>query len=202
MYIKGRGKNKMNNRHKKQLLEKINRLSPTEHEEIFKMMKQKQIPFTQNKNGIFFNLSIVTNEMLHQIESFVDFCIKNKQALDEYDKKINECKISNNYDGILQKEFEQSNSQSSNKLDVFLSAESNTNSNDDWQKVITDIKSSEKLTAFVDMLESNIDKIHKKKTNTKFVNAKKKYARKVAVDKKFDMDYTNNLELEQYLIQI
>ena len=190
------------NRRKKHLLEKINNLSLTEHDEIFKMMKQKHIPFTQNKNGVFFNLSIVDDDVINEIESFVDFCIKNKHELDEYDKKINECKISNNYERIINsRSMGEDNQLSSSQLDVFLLNNNDQNQTDDWQRVLVDIKSSQKLSAFVDMLENNIDKLHKKKTNTKFVNAKKKFARKVLIDsKKIDSDLSNILKLEEYII--
>lgn len=183
----------MNNRQKRSLLEKINKLTYTEHDEIFKLLRNNSTPFTQNKNGVFFNLSSVDEKMLMQIDQFVDFCLKNKKELDEYDKKINECKISNKYDRII---FDNPQKSENRSLASLLTA----SKKEDWQTVMNDIKSSEKLSNFVEMLETNMDKIHKKKINTKFVNAKKRYARKLVTEKKFESELTNNLEEEAYPI--
>jgi len=189
----------MNNRQKKNLLEKINRLTYTEHDEIFKLLKVQNVPFTQNKNGVFFNMSSIDNAILLEIEQFIEFCLKNKKELDEYDKKINECKISNKYDKILSSSdliSKEVRPHQDNSLTAVLAA----NKKEDWQAVMLEVKNSEKLTSFVEMLETNMDKIHKKKINTKFVNAKKRYSRKLVSDKKFDADLCNNLDEEPYYI--
>lgn len=182
-----------NSRRKKHLLEKINHLTVTEHDEIFKVMKTYNVPFTQNKNGVFFNISLVSDDVVSKIEDFVEFCLKNKKELDEYDKKINECKISNKYDGIVSKTDLNGTHTS---LDIALQE----TKQEDWQAVAADIKSSEKLTALVELLESNIEKIHKKKANTKFITAKKRYARKFLSDKKIESDLMSNLFEESYLV--
>ena len=94
------------NKQKKNLFEKINSLSKTEHEEIYKIIQthnntvESKILFSKNKNGIFFNLSEIDDKLYEQLEHFVNFCIANKKNLDDYDKKINECKLSNNYNYI------------------------------------------------------------------------------------------------------
>ena len=80
-----------NNKFRKMLFEKINTMTKTEHEEIFKIIKEKNkdIPYSKNKNGIFFNLSSIDDNTIHDINNFVNYCISNKQELDDYDKKIN-----------------------------------------------------------------------------------------------------------------
>jgi hypothetical protein len=184
----------MSSRKKKHLLEKISRLSITEHDEIFKVMKTYSIPFTQNKNGVFFNISLVDDEIVSKIEDFVEFCLKNKHELDEYDKKINECKISNKYDVIATK-AENGVNEIRSLDEVLLEAKQ-----EDWQAVAAEIKSSEKLTALVELLESNIEKIHKKKTNTKFFTAKKRYSRKLVNEKKIELELISNLVEDIYTV--
>jgi hypothetical protein len=190
-----------NNRKKKQLLNEINKLNATAHEEIYKILKSNGISFTQNKNGVFFNMSIVPNDILYQVEQFVIYCLNNKQELDEYDKKINECKLNNTFE-FLGKELQYIPTTPS-KPSVALTAVINGASasvQDDWQKAIAENRNTEKVTHFASMLEANIEKIHKKKVNTKYINAKKRFARKINVDKKFDIDTTALLKEEAYIL--
>jgi hypothetical protein len=190
----------ISNRYKKSLLEKINRLSIIEHDEIFKILKAKKESFTQNKNGVFFNLSMVSEEVIKEIELFVDFCIKNKHDLDEYDKKLNECKISNNYT-LLQRQ--DTNPQlDSLQLDAALPPTTGQKSENNWLSLINDNKYNERLASFMECLTESAEKLNKKKSSSKFINAKKKYARKVVNDKKIDNELISDLASEAYLITV
>ena len=173
-------------RQKKELRDKINKLSHTEHEEIFKILKNKELDYTQNKNGVFFDVSLLTNEIAQEIDQFVVFCMANKKELDDYDNQINECKMNNCFDKIKTSSVPLSKMIAS---DVVI---------DDWQGLIAENKSNERITAFVSLLESNVEKLVVKRGNTKFVNAKKKYSRKCISDKKNESDLQNTLEVEHY----
>lgn len=104
--------NNYTNKQKKKLFDKITFLSKTEHEEIFKLIKKyneqntNQIYFSKNKNGVFFNLSDINDIVCNEIENFVNYCIENKKILDDYDKKLNECKINNNYNNLIHINFD------------------------------------------------------------------------------------------------
>ena len=74
-------------------MHKIQELSATAHEEIFKIMSEAAVEHTQNNNGIFINLSTVPDEVVRKVQTFVAFCIDNKSSLDDYDKWLNECKF-------------------------------------------------------------------------------------------------------------
>ena len=52
----------------------------------------------------------------------------------------------------------------------------------------------------MNILQDNIDKIHKKKQNTKYINAKKKYSKR-GVEKKIEQGLKNDLIEETYLIK-
>jgi hypothetical protein len=82
-------------------MQRTQELGPTEHEEIFKILRSHNIDHTQNNNGVFVNLNRVPDATIHEVQRFVDFCFDNKQDLDEYDKRLNECKLSQNYDRFL-----------------------------------------------------------------------------------------------------
>ena len=85
-------------RERKLLMQRIQDLGATEHEEIFKMLSARDVDHTRNSNGIFVNLSAVSDDLLGEISRFVAFCMENKSSLDEYDKRLNECKFNQNYD--------------------------------------------------------------------------------------------------------
>jgi hypothetical protein len=88
-------------RERRLLMQRTQELGPTEHEEIFKILQRHDVGHTQNNNGIFVNLSTVPDAVVAEVQRFVDFCFDNKQEMDDYDKRINECKLSQNYDKFM-----------------------------------------------------------------------------------------------------
>lgn len=58
-------------------------LVPSEHEEIFRIIKKHRETFSENSNGIFFDLSTVSHPSLVKIKEYIDFCIKTRQD-DQY----------------------------------------------------------------------------------------------------------------------
>ncbi len=193
---------KYSNKQKKLLFEKINKLSKTEHEEIYKILlkfnssdKENNICFTRNKNGVFFNLSSIGDDLYVELDNFVNYCISNQKNLDDYDKKINECKINNNYNNIIHINFE-SLPKEHNELKRIA------NENQDWNSILTDAKSIQRISTYVEKLMTDKDKVGKKKVNIKFNIAKKKFAKKVYSEpvKKIDTDNSSLLVPEPYLI--
>jgi hypothetical protein len=89
-------------RDRKLLMQRIQELGATEHEEIFKMFQARDVEYTRNSNGIFVNLTAVPDDLVRQMRRFVDFCMENKSSLDEYDKRLNECKYNQNYEYCMQ----------------------------------------------------------------------------------------------------
>lgn len=72
----------------KNLRESISYLHETEHIEIFKLIKQDTDKYSENKNGIFINLSKLNYSTLKKIQDFVNFCIDNKRLLEVQKKEI------------------------------------------------------------------------------------------------------------------
>ena len=89
------------NRLRRTLIRRTQELGPTEHGEIFKILTFHGIDHTQNSNGIFVNLSRVPDEVLDKVQRFVEYCVENKHDLDEYDKRLNECKRSQDYERFM-----------------------------------------------------------------------------------------------------
>lgn len=68
--------------YKKRLLlqRKINtKLDKKEFLEIFKILLNNKIPYTQNNNGVFFNLKYIEDSILEQIEDYVNYCLDNRK---------------------------------------------------------------------------------------------------------------------------
>jgi hypothetical protein len=80
-------------RERQLLMQRVQELGSTEHEEIYNIIQKHGVGFMENNNGLFVNLSSVSDEVLRKIQEFVAFCMANKSSLDEYDKNLNECKL-------------------------------------------------------------------------------------------------------------
>ena len=172
------------------MFDKINSLSSTEHDEIYRIINEYSINVSKNKNGVFFNLSGLEDEVLQKIDKFVSYCVGNKKQLDDYDKKLNECKLNNKYGKIVNMNI---------KLEEMV-AEKETNQKDDWSRVDLDNKSLYKITNMLQRIADDREKLHVKKVNSKFINAKKRFNKKTTSDKKIDYEHVIELEIDAYLL--
>jgi len=57
----------------------IKSLVPSEYEEIFRIIRKQKEPYSENSNGVFFDLSGVSDDTLHKIKEYIDFCLKTRQ---------------------------------------------------------------------------------------------------------------------------
>lgn len=85
---------------RKLILDKVRLLGHTEHQEIFSLLQAHGIAYSSNSNGVFINLSTVPDDILATVKAFVDYCAVNKTDLDEYEKRLQECKITHKFDVI------------------------------------------------------------------------------------------------------
>lgn len=179
------------NRMRKQLLDKINELCPTEHEEIFKIINENDSDcnYTRNTNGIFFNMSIFSDVLLSKIECFVLFCLENNKELDEYDKKLKECKSINNNNNLM---CSPENPEQQDKQEVVGSETANNEnkSYEHWKSVVEEDSAATKTLKCL----YSWDKASKKKVYTKYHAAKKKFSKKVPLDKRSYFEISNDLE--------
>lgn len=181
----------MSNKNKKILYDKINSLTSIEHEEILKILEKNNIFYSQNKNGVFFNLSTLSDNVITELEEFISFCFYNKNELDEYDKKLNQCKIENNFNSLIKEEHYD--------LSIMMNKNKIANKN---ENIIVDDHNMEKFLKFVECVNKHKDGICKKKINMIYNNARKKYSKKIINDnlKKFENDSYDILDKENYLI--
>ena len=77
---------------KKKLIEISKNLSKLEYLEIFNIIEEDKCQYSENKNGIFINLSNVSEETINKIINFINYIKNKKEELSEYDKFINNTK--------------------------------------------------------------------------------------------------------------
>lgn len=156
---------------KRRLMEQINSLGPTEHTEIYKILACSNTPYTENANGVFFNLTTLPAEVFTDIQSFVQYCHENKDELDEYDKKLNECK----YRNIARSTY--------GTAGIYHSAINEpTDKKDRWKDLMERVDKSSVVRDFIEKINSHTEKQLVKRTGTKYLMAKKKYAKRTVAD--------------------
>ena len=167
-------------------MQKIQKLSSTEHEEVFKIIREHDVSFSQNKNGVFFNLTTIPDDIIERIDKMVDFCLSQKDELDNYDYHLKKCKMNNNVQRVdIKQHFEITATKIKKEEDNVI------------EKL--DEQSMEKLATFVGKVRQDREKIGKKKTNMSFLNAKKRYLKKSG-ERKIEKDLEEDLTVESYLI--
>lgn len=80
---------------RKKIFEYIKILVQPEQEEIFRIIKKTKENYTENSNGIFFDLTTVSDEAFKQIKEYLDFCLKTRQEDNERLKELENIRIQN-----------------------------------------------------------------------------------------------------------
>lgn len=65
------------------------KLAPSELLELFKIIKNCNVNYTQNNNGIFLNLNWLSKETLIKINNYISFCIKSQNEISKYEMMKN-----------------------------------------------------------------------------------------------------------------
>jgi hypothetical protein len=162
-------------------MDRIANLGTTEHLEIYKIIQSMSVSYSENNNGIFFNLTTLPEEVIKQIDDFVNYCYENKTELDEYDQKLNECKYRNNINII-------------NNVAYTSSINEPIDKKEKWKELIESIDKTHIVKTFIDKISNNMEKHSSKRGGTKFLIARKKYSKKMG----FEIDLNDNLYQETY----
>jgi hypothetical protein len=80
---------------RKKVFENIKGLVKTEQEEIFRIIRKTKENYTENSNGIFFDLSIVSDDTFNQIKEYIAFCLKTRQEDADRLKDLETIRIQN-----------------------------------------------------------------------------------------------------------
>jgi hypothetical protein len=74
---------------KKNLVNKISKLSKNEHIELFRIIYNNNAKHTINNNGVFINMNTLDDDILVKIDQFINFCINNTELLNKQENYIN-----------------------------------------------------------------------------------------------------------------
>jgi hypothetical protein len=70
---------------RKAFLDSLKGLTKAEYVEIVRILQKHQAPFSENHNGIFLNLTTMTQEVFDDLEKFLVFTQSNRQKLSDRD---------------------------------------------------------------------------------------------------------------------
>lgn len=73
---------------RKHIFDTIHALVKPEQEEIFRIIRKYKVSYSENSNGIFFDLSIVPNDAFDQIKEYINFCMNNRKEHEERLKEL------------------------------------------------------------------------------------------------------------------
>jgi len=64
---------------RKLFFENLKILVKSEHEEVFRILKRHKESFTENSNGIFFDVMAVQPSTFDQFQEYMKFCLENRR---------------------------------------------------------------------------------------------------------------------------
>ena len=73
---------------RKHVFDTIQALVKPEQEEIFRIIRKWKVSYSENSNGIFFDLSTLSEEAFDQIKEYINFCMNNRKEHEERLKEL------------------------------------------------------------------------------------------------------------------
>jgi hypothetical protein len=75
---------------RKQMLSDLKLLSKTEYMKVFELIKKSKVEYSENSNGIFFDLSKVAEDVFQELSLYLEFCkkIRAEQSIRDEDERI------------------------------------------------------------------------------------------------------------------
>jgi hypothetical protein len=80
---------------RKKIFENLKVLVKPEQEEVFRIIRKTKESYTENSNGIFFDLATISDETVVQIKEYLEFCLKTRQDDAERLKELENIRIQN-----------------------------------------------------------------------------------------------------------
>ena len=72
----------MDSSHKFDIKQAIERLDSSNHKEIFRIFKKYDVQYSENKNGIFINLTHIDDIVLNEIKEYLLYVNKQEKDID------------------------------------------------------------------------------------------------------------------------
>jgi len=137
----------MNNQIKRELVNKILKLSKIQQNEVFNIIKNEGINYSSNNNGIFINLTKIDIDLISKINVYIDYLKSNQENLNRIEDYYNTITMYNENEKKLYKIV---------NFDEYINL---------------------KNTKFLENIKNDLNLKKKKEINSKFINTIKKYQR-------------------------
>ena len=137
----------MNNKIKKDLVNKILKLSKIQQNEVFNIIKNEGINYSSNNNGIFINLTKIDIDLISKINVYIDYLKSNQENLNRIEDYYNTITMYNENEKKLYKIV---------NFDEYINLQN---------------------TKFLENIKNYLNLKKKKEINSKFINTIKKYQR-------------------------
>lgn len=82
---------------RKKVFDDIKYLQKPEQEEIFRILRKTKESYTENSNGIFFDLSTLSEDAFLQIKEYLIFCFKTRQDHEQRLKELETIRFQNEH---------------------------------------------------------------------------------------------------------
>lgn len=73
---------------RKKIFETIKVLAKPEQEEIFRIIRKLKVTYSENSNGVFFDLASISDESFEQIQEYIQFCLTNRKEHEDRLKEL------------------------------------------------------------------------------------------------------------------
>lgn len=78
---------------RKHVLTELKRLVKSEQEQIFLIVKRYHLEYSENSNGVFFDLSRVSKEAFEEIKKFLAFCQTNRKDFEVREREMESSRL-------------------------------------------------------------------------------------------------------------
>jgi hypothetical protein len=75
---------------RKKIFEEIKQFNRAEQEQLYRILRHNSEEVSENRNGIFFDLLSLKNETIDKIQTFIEFCVKNRQVFETREKEMSD----------------------------------------------------------------------------------------------------------------
>jgi len=137
----------MNNQIKRDLVNKILKLSKIQQNEIFNIIKNEGINYSSNNNGIFINLTKIDISLISKINLYIDYLKSNQENLNRIEDYYNTITMYNENEKKIYKIV---------NFNEYVNLQN---------------------TKFLENIKNDLNLKKKKEINSKFINTIKKYQR-------------------------
>lgn len=87
---------------RKVFLEELKRLVVSEQEEIFRILKRGDCEYSENTNGVFFDVSRIPSSVFQEMKKFIVFCQANRKNFEERDREMEDSRLNLGSSGKLE----------------------------------------------------------------------------------------------------